>query len=184
MVFRITGLKTSFVSLLRRRTTILCKGLTLPLLYLVLKWYRGEGIKQCIGRVELNRSRTFAIGLYIDTVPYALLRQFEWTAIKPPPLGRFVVNRHRIVTPKVILIVIDLSLVQKTHLTSGGMTPSNLPFNLTVGLRASFLNTMRDTWRSRLLIVWPSIGRPHLRMVYYYDDTLLTSLALLVSAKA
>lgn len=88
------------------------------------------------------------------------------------------------VTPSVILIVIDLELVQNTPRTEGGIRGSNSPFNLTVGLRASLLNTMRDTPLNRLCIVLPNIGRPHLRTAYYYDDTFLISICLLSSATA
>lgn len=88
------------------------------------------------------------------------------------------------VTPKVILIVIEFELVQNTPRTDGGMSGSSNRFSLTVGLRASFLNTIRDTPFSRLLVVWPSAGRPHLRMVYYYDDTFLMSALLSLRATA
>lgn len=85
------------------------------------------------------------------------------------------------VTPSVILIVIELELVQNTPRTWGGITPSNNSFNLTVGLRASLLNTIRSTWLTRLPSVRPNIGRPHLRITYYYEDTFLTKYSLLLN---
>lgn len=83
-----------------------------------------------------------------------------------------------------ILIVMELSLVKNTPRTEGGSNGNNPVVSLIVGLRAKFLNTTRSTPPSRVPVVVPNIGRPQLRMVVYYDDTLLTSPWLLPRATA